>query len=182
MICLYQSLDEASRRRYASIEAEKLGHGGKRYITGLFQCSAKPLRYGQQEIASGLPGHVPGKIRKHGGGAKLKKCDPFNQQVFLEVVSEHTAGNPCKENLRWTYLNQNEISVKMKEKGANVSRTVVRQLLKHYGYVKRKSQKKKAIGQSKNRNAQFENITRLKEYHQNQGDPVISMDTKKKSH
>lgn len=181
MKCLYGSMDEASKRRYAGVEAEKLGHGGKTYITGLFQCSINTLSRGQKEILSGLKGVKQGRIRKPGGGRKLKKKDPFIQQVFREVIDEHTAGDPCDKDMRWTYLHQQEIAEAMKAKGVAVSRTVVKQLLKHYGYVKRKSQKNKAIGKSKNRNEQFENIQRLKEFHQQQGDPVISMDTKKKS-
>jgi hypothetical protein len=181
MKCLYNSLDEASKRRYAGVEAEKLGHGGKKYITGLFQCSVNTLYRGQKEILSGLKGVKQGRIRNTGGGCKLKKNDPFIQQLFWEVIGEHTAGDPCDKDKRWTYLHQQEIAEAMKEKGVAISRTVVKQLLKQHGYVKRKSQKKKAIGKSKNRNEQFENIQRLKEFHQEQGDPVISMDTKKKS-
>lgn len=132
-------------------------------------------------MASGLNGIESGRIRKRGGGSKLKKADPFIQQAFIEVVCEHTAGDPCDQDIRWTYLHQDEIVEKMKEKGVNLSRPVVKQLLDDHGYVKRKSQKNKAIGQSKNRNEQFDNIQRLKDFHQEQGDPVISMDTKKKS-
>ena len=69
----------------------------------------------------------------------------------------------------------------MQDKGVNISRTVVRQLLKEHGYVKRKSQKSKAMGQSRHRNEQFENIQRLKAHHQEKGDAVISMDTKKRA-
>jgi len=181
MKCLYDSLDEASKRRYASVEAEKLGHGGKTYIKGLFQCSSNTLSKGQKEMASGLEGINSGRIRRKGGGAKLKKDDPFIQQVFLEVLREHTAGDPCREDVKWTYLHQREIAEKMVEKGVKVSRTVVKQLLKDHGFVKRKSQKKKAIGKSKNRNEQFENIQRLKDFHQGQGDPVVSMDSKKRA-
>lgn len=181
MKCLYDSLDEASKRRYAGVEADKLGYGGKKYITGLFQCSGNTLKRGQEEISSRLNGFESGRIRKKGGGAKLKREDPFTQQIFETVLSEHTAGDPCDEHIRWTYLNQEDIVEKMKKKGVNVSRYVVKQLLKKYGYVKRKSEKNKALGKSENRNEQFDNIHRLKNFHQDQGDPVISMDTKKKS-
>jgi len=181
MKCFYDSLDEAAKRRYASVEAEKLEHGGKKHITGLFQCSGNTLNRGQVEMASGLKEIEVGRIRKTGGGAKSKKDDPFVEQVFIEVVAEHTAGDPCEQDIRWTYLHQDEIVDKMKEKGVDISRPVVKQLLKDHGYVKRKSQKNKAIGHSKNRNEQFDNIQRLKDFHHEQGDPVISMDTKKKS-
>lgn len=182
MKCLYKSLNECSRRRYASVEAEKLGCGGKQYIVGLFKCSSNTLAKGRSELASRLEGIELGRIRKKGGGAKQKKKVPVISETFLDVVSEHTAGDPCEENSRWTYLHQQEIADMMKEKGANISRTVVRQLLKDHGFVKRKSQKMKAVGKSpENRNEQFENIQKLKELHQQQGDAVISMDTKKRA-
>ena len=68
----------------------------------------------------------------------------------------------------------------MREQGADISRRVVRQLLKKYKYVKRKSQKQRAGGSCKNRNEQFENIAQKVEAFKSQNDPVISMDTKKK--
>jgi len=68
----------------------------------------------------------------------------------------------------------------MRTEGANISRTVVRQLLKKYKYVKRKSQKQRAGGSCANRNEQFENITNKVVEFKLQDDPVISMDTKKK--
>jgi hypothetical protein len=60
----------------------------------------------------------------------------------LEVVSDHTAGSPTDELVKWTYLNQVEIAILMCEKGVVVSRFVVKQLLAKFGFVKRKSQKK----------------------------------------
>ena len=68
----------------------------------------------------------------------------------------------------------------MKEKGVNVSRKIVKQLLKKHKYVKRKSQKEIAGGSSENRNEQFENISEKVTDFKNTGDPYISMDTKKK--
>ena len=68
----------------------------------------------------------------------------------------------------------------MRLKGANVSRWVVRGLLKKHNYVKRKSQKTLAGGSCKNRNEQFENITKKVEEFELMENPVISMDTKKK--
>ena len=68
----------------------------------------------------------------------------------------------------------------MQNQGANVSRRVVRGLLKKHKYVKRKSQKQKAGGSCENRNEQFENIAFKVEEFRNNGNPVLSMDTKKK--
>lgn len=120
MKCLYDSLDEATKRRCASVEVDKLGHGGKKYITGLFQCSGNTLNRGQIEMASGLKEIEVGRIWKRGSGAKLKKDDSFIQQVFIEVVGEHTSGNPGEQSIRWIYLHQDEIVEKMQEKGVNI--------------------------------------------------------------
>lgn len=68
----------------------------------------------------------------------------------------------------------------MRKEGVYISRKVVKQLLKKYNYVKRKSQKTIAGGSCENRNEQFENISEKKADFKSTGDPYISMDTKKK--
>jgi hypothetical protein len=52
MARLYQSLAERDRRRYAAVEAEKLGHGGLEYIAKLFECDPKTIRRGMAELES----------------------------------------------------------------------------------------------------------------------------------
>jgi hypothetical protein len=77
-------------------------------------------------------------------------------------------------------LTRANISDLLAKKGFNVSRNIVRKLLKKNGYVKRKPLKNKAGGGHVDRNAQFERIAELKEKHHADGNPVISVDTKKK--
>jgi arginine repressor len=85
------------------------------------------------------------------------------------------------EKIRWTNLSQKQIAEKMQEQGICISVTVVKKLLKKHGFTKRKALKKKPIGTTKHRNEQFENIARLKEKYKEDGNPIISVDTKKKS-
>jgi hypothetical protein len=66
MRTLYGSLNERDRRRYAAIEAGKLGHGGQTYIRSVLGCDYKTLRRGMQELKS-LPELPPGRVRKKGG-------------------------------------------------------------------------------------------------------------------
>lgn len=70
---LYLSLRENDRRRYAAIEAAKLGHGGTEYIAGLLGCDPKTIRRGQRdldELRQRLAGVGPGpRVRKKGAGA-----------------------------------------------------------------------------------------------------------------
>jgi hypothetical protein len=95
------------------------------------------------------------------------------------VIQEHTAGNP-QHDIRWTNLRQPEIARRMGEAGMPVSCRIVRQLLKQQGFVRRQSQKKKSFKQHPDRNPQFQNITALKTKYLAAGQPVLSMDTKKK--
>lgn len=66
MITLYESLNEKDRRRYAAIEANKLGYGGQAYIVQLLGCDHKTLQRGLAELDD-LPDLPPGRIRKKGG-------------------------------------------------------------------------------------------------------------------
>jgi hypothetical protein len=99
--------------------------------------------------------------------------------TFDAVLLEHTAGSPMEEGQFWTYLNPREIAEQMELKGIKVSRTVVKKLLKAGGFVRRKSQKTRAMGESKDRNGQFENIKKVVKRHKKKGDAVIRWTQKK---
>ncbi len=97
------------------------------------------------------------------------------------MLQDHTAGDPMREGVKWTDLTRREISQRLLERGTPAGQGVVKQLLKRHGYVKRKAQKLKAMGpRHLDRNAQFENIARLKQEYLEADQPVVSMDTKKK--
>lgn len=180
MLNFYNTLDEAGRRRYAGLESERIGHGGVAYVEALFGITHKTVVKGACEL-SGVIEIATGRVRKPGSGQKSKAEDPHVKAAFDAVLAEHTAGSPMEEGQYWTYLNPREIAEQMEAKGAKVSRTVVKKLLKAGGFVRRKSQKNKAMGESKDRNGQFENIKKVVKRHKKRGDAVISMDTKKRS-
>ena len=85
------------------------------------------------------------------------------------------------EQVKWTNLNRPQIAKLLKEEGISVSVTVVDQLLKKHNYRRRRARKTLATGNHPQRNEQFEKIERLKQQYQREGNPVISMDTKKKN-
>lgn len=86
-----------------------------------------------------------------------------------------------REGVKWTDLTRREISERLAERGTPAGKRVVRQLLKRHRYVKRKACKSQAMGpRHPDRNAQFGNIARLKQEYLEAGQPVVSMDTKKK--
>ena len=100
---------------------------------------------------------------------------------FLEVLRDHTAGDPMREGVKWTDLTRGEISRRLAERGTPAGKRVVKQLLKKHRYVKRQARKVKAMGpRHPDRNAQFENIAQLKAEHLQAGLPVLSIDAKKK--
>jgi hypothetical protein len=99
---------------------------------------------------------------------------------FQTVLRDHTAGDPMREDVKWTNLSRRQISRKLKELGTPAGKNVVSQLLYNHGYRRRKPQKKRTMGQHADRNAQFERIAELKQEYLEGGKPVISIDTKKK--
>lgn len=105
---------------------------------------------------------------------------PDLEANFLAVLRDHTAGDPMRDGVRWTNLARREIAERLAQVGTPVSVTVVKQLLKKHRYVKRKAKKSKAMGHHPDRNAQFEKIAVLKEAYEASGDPIVSIDTKKK--
>ena len=176
----YENISEKEKRRYAALEASKLGHGGQRYICTLLGCSPTTLRVGREEIVHGS--NVPrDRIRRPGGGKKriMEKIENIDE-IFLEIVKDHTAGSPMDEEVKWTNLGLKDISKAFQERGYNVSEHVVKQLLKKHKYVKRKMRKTKTVKESTYRNEQFENIHDLRKGYTERGDPVISLDVKKK--
>lgn len=189
----YNGLNERDQRLYSGVEALKLGHGGRAYIAGLLGCSRNTVSRGACE-ASGLSNqavheqlkdkkHSP-RIRKTGGGRHSyeKKWGAELDEKFLIVVGDHTAGDPMDDEVRWTYLTPAQIAQELRDKhGFPVSKTVVRQLLKKHHYCRRKAQKKKTMkAEIENRDEQFKNIHRLTAAYKAAGNPIISMDTKKK--
>lgn len=117
MIVLYDSLDEKNKRRYAAIEAIKLGRGGINYISNLFGCDPKTIRKGTSDLSNEESMQYPG-IRLPGAGPK-EKIDTIDNidSVFLDIIASNTAGDPMDENIKWTYLTYNEISDFMAKKG-----------------------------------------------------------------
>jgi hypothetical protein len=67
MTNFYRSLSEKDRRRYAAIEAEKLGHGGVLYLAALFQCDPDTIRHGTQDIEQLPADAAESRVRKKGG-------------------------------------------------------------------------------------------------------------------
>lgn len=67
MVYLYRSLSEKDRRRYAAVEAEKLGHGGVAYVASLFGCDPDTIRQGRADMEQLPADAAAGRVRQKGG-------------------------------------------------------------------------------------------------------------------
>ena len=127
---------------YAGIEALKLGYGGIKYIALLFECSRDTIYRGIKELGEDavLPEE---RDRRVGGGRKplLEKVADINE-IFLDVLKEHTAVDPTDEKVKWTNLTVAQIIALLVKKGIKVSRNIVRKLLKKHGYARKGSARK----------------------------------------
>ena len=96
----YTSLSEKDRRRYAAVEALKLGWGGKTYISQLFGCDDEAMQLGRRELDDDVA-LASTRIRQPGGGRK-RKDDTLEglDAAFVDVLEAHTAGSPMDAAIR----------------------------------------------------------------------------------
>jgi Rhodopirellula transposase DDE domain len=100
--------------------------------------------------------------------------------AFHAVLQGHTAGSPMREDVIWTDLTPKQIQANLIQSDLHVSEHVVRQLLRDAGYRVRQILKYLDMGEHEDRNAQFENIARIKGQYLCSANPIVSIDTKKK--
>lgn len=111
----YHSLDEKDRRRYAAIEAKKLGYGGISYVCRVLGCDEGKVKHGLSELEQDLP-NDDGAIRRKGGGRKrsIETMEGLDT-TFLEVMTPHTAGSPMDARIKWSNLSRNAIAEELRE-------------------------------------------------------------------
>ena len=100
--------------------------------------------------------------------------------AFLRILKDNTAGSPIDQKIKWTNLTKPQIADLLQKAGYNVGVKVVKQLLDRNNFRKRKPFKSISGGNSELRDDQFQNIECLKIIYISNGNPVISMDVKKK--
>jgi hypothetical protein len=178
----FNSLSEKDKRRYAAVEAQKLGRAGITYISKLLGCSRSTIYAGLKEL-----GVLPEKkhelrIRRQGGGRKSsEETHAGLDEAFLAALKDDIAGDPMNEQTRWTHLTHQQIRRRLSEQsGICISVQVIKKLLKKHHFKRRKAQKKETLKQVAGRDEQFGRIAELKAQYQQAGNPIISMDTKKK--
>lgn len=179
----YKSLNEKQKRLYLWAEAIKLWRWGKQYIRKLFGCSINTVIKWLSELQqTDTWGSDKKRIRKYWWWDK--KRTEKNAKIiptFEKVVADKTAWSPVDPDIKWTNLRPKEIVEEMKQEWVEVSVYIVKQIIEVKNMKKRKLHKGKTLKSVEWRNEQFENIKKIKEEAEKQGNPVISTDTKKKN-
>ena len=174
------NLDEKLSRLYLASEAKMLGRGGKQKIATLAKVSRTRINKGLIELEQVSLKNDEQKIRKSGGGRKSKIVEQVGLLDQIEaIVSPHTRGDPMNP-LLWTSKSLRQIETALKEKGFIISYVAIGGLLKSLGYSLQANKKTDEGGNVENRNEQFEYINEQCLEFMQSGNPVISVDCKKK--
>ena len=179
---LFDSLAEDDRRRYAAIEATKLGHGGVEYIASVLRVRSQDHPPGTGGTGrDGRSGHESCP-KKGGGRKKLIEISADTRRELLEGArGPHRWRSDAGRGEVDELVAGADRAAARPSWGLRSVDTSFPSCSARHGYRKRKALKKKTMGpRNPNRNAQFENIARLKKQYLKAGLPVISMDTKKK--
>ncbi len=176
-------LDERLRRQWAATEAAAYGWGGIHAASRATGLSVTTIRKGQVELAARRKrpnAPTPKRLRDVGGGRKRKTTsDPALLAALEALVDPATRGDP-QSPLRWTCKSTYTLARELTNQGHPVSARTVGRLLRAAGYSLQGNRKTKEGGTHPDRNAQFEHINATAKKFQRRGQPVISVDTKKK--
>ena len=177
----FERLSEKEKRLFAGLEANRLGWHGVQQVSEFYNIHPHTVRRGRQELIEGHHGGSD-RVRQSGGGRKRsEETYPELDATFLAILREHTAGDPMQEEVQWTYLDNRAIQDQLQKRGCPVHISVVKRLLKKHHYGQRRMIKQKTFKQDPDRNAQFEQIQAVTKAEARGPNPILSMDTKKKS-
>ncbi|MCM2518195.1 ISAzo13 family transposase [Streptomyces griseoincarnatus] len=175
---LFPHLDERQRRLMMGAEARVLGHGGIRAAARAARVSETTVRKGVDELEAGE--EPLGRVRRPGGGRKRSAdLDPGLRPALLALVEPDERGDPMSP-LRWTVKSIRSLAAELTRQGHRVSADTVGDLLRKEGFSLQAGVKTLEGRQHPDRDAQFRYINEQAKGHMGAGQPVISVDTKKK--
>jgi len=171
-------LDERQRRILAGAQARCLGRGGIVSVSEATGMSRSTVQSAVAGVDAGV--EVTGRVRAPGGGRpKAEDRDPTLLDDLDGLVDPESRGDPMCP-LRWTCKSTEHLAGALNEMGHQVSPDTVGRLLKTMGYSLQAPAKENEGKQHADRDAQFHHLNAQIEAHQRAGEPVISVDTKKK--
>jgi transposase len=171
-------LDERQRRLLAGAQARALGRGGVAAVARASGMSRSTVQTGAGEVDAGA--EVTSRVRRPGAGRpRLIDKDPHLLLELDDLVSREARGDPMSP-LQWTAKSTYQLADALREKGFSVSSTTVGELLHGLGYSLQATSKQKEGAQHVDRDAQFRYINDTAASFLAAGEPVVSVDTKKK--
>ena len=178
LLLIRPHLDERAWRLLLGAEAKVLGRGGIKLVAAAAAVHPDTVAAGVRELDSGEP--IPGRVRRPGAGRPpMAVTDPDLVAALDALVDPVTRGDP-ESPLRWTTKSTAKLAAELTARGHRVSARTVAKLLKQAGYSLQANSKTLEGTHHPDRDAQFGYLNTHVEGFQADGDPVISVDTKKK--
>jgi len=172
-------LSERDRRLFAATEARAAGYGGVAAVSAATGVAVSTIGRGLKEL-SGLDTLAPDRVRRPGGGRKLLvEKDATLLDDLLALVEPSERGDPMSP-LRWTCKSLSQLAAALVAQGHRIGRTVVGELLHKQKFSLQANRKTREGDSHPDRNAQFVHINDSVKAALAAGQPVISVDTKKK--
>jgi hypothetical protein len=172
-------LNERGQRLWAASEVQSAGHGALKVVSRITGLARSTINRGEDDLAEGpLP---DGRVRRKGGGGRpLTATDPSLVDDLKSLVEPATLGSPVQP-LRWVSKSREKLAKALAEMGHKISANTVGKLLTGVlGFSRQVNRKADEGSHHPDRNAQFEHINAKVIAAQARGEPVISVDTKKK--
>jgi Rhodopirellula transposase DDE domain len=173
-----RKLDERGRRMFAAAEASTAGWGGLAAVSRITGLARSTINRGQDDLDA-MP-LAAGQVRRSGGGRKaVSEVDPGLIPELKRLVEPVTLGDP-ERALLWVSKSMDKLADALTALGHPISADTVAKELVKLGYSRQHNRKADEGSRHPDRNAQFEHINSQVLAAQAQGQPVISVDTKKK--
>jgi hypothetical protein len=173
-------LDERGRRAVAATEALAVGRGGITRVAQATGLSRAVISRGIRELRGEMAVAAPGRVRLPGGGRKRVETDDPTLRADLErLIDPVTRGDP-ESPLRWTCKSLRKLAAELQAQGHRVSHRTVATILHDLRYSLQGTRKTREGAGHPDRDAQFAYINTTAQAALSAGDPVISVDTKKK--
>ena len=173
-------LNERQRRLWAAAEAEALEYGGISTVARATGISRRAIHTGLGELKAGGKPLGSVRVRRPGAGRKsLSESQPHLKMALDALVEPTSRGDP-QSPMRWTCRSVRRLAAELERRGFRIGRQKVADLLHELGYSLQANRKTREGADHPDRNAQFEHINRRVKTLQGRGQPVISVDTKKK--
>jgi hypothetical protein len=177
---LLPRLNERDRRLALATEARSWGYGGIAAVHRATGVSKTTIHQGMSDLDDGAGGGPQGRVRVSGGGRKkAEAANPELLDALDALIEPETRGDP-ESAVRWTTKSTRNLADALTEMGHQVSHSVVAKILRAQGYSLQGTRKTLEGTQHPDRDAQFRYLNGLVAQFRAAGDPVISIDTKKK--